>query len=280
MPGRVAVVADTTCCLTTDEVGAAGVGLVDLEVVLDGRASPESQVTVAEVADVMRRRRRVSTSSPLPARFLQAYQAARDAGAEQVVSVHLAARASGTVNIARMAARQVDLPVHVVDTGQLGRATGAAVLAAAAAAAADRGVAEVVAAAELTAARCRTVFCVDDLEHLRRGGRLSTTQTLIGSALAVKPLLIVRDGLVDVLEKVRTSTRARARLVTLGLDAVRDADGPSAVFVHHVDAVDPARALAGQLESRLPVDVEVVETSPVIAAHVGPGALGVVVCPG
>lgn len=279
-PGTVAVVADTTCCLTAAQVSGAGVSLVDLDVIIDGRAHPESSLTTAAVAEAMRRRRQVSTSAPSPDRFVRAFAAAAEAGATHIVSVHLASRASGTANAARLAAAQVPTPVLVVDPGQLGRATGAAVLAAARAAAAGRPVEEVAEVARSTGAGCHTYFCVDDLQHLRRGGRLSAAQALVGSALSVKPLLVVREGLVEVLEKVRTTARARTRMLALAEQTVARS-GPAGVFVHHVDDVLAAQALAGHLRLRVPgVDVDLIEASPVIAAHVGPRALGVVICPG
>ena len=279
MAGTVAVVSDTTCCLSHAQTAAAGVALVDLDVVIDGEAAPESTLTTAQVAEAMRRRREVGTASPPPARFAAAYTAAVEAGASHIVSVHLSARASGTANVARIAAADIGAPVHVVDTGQLARATGAAVLAAAAAAADGRPADEVAEAARRTAGDCHTFFCVDDLAHLRRGGRLSVTQALIGSALSVKPLLVVRDGLVDVLEKVRTPARARTRLLAHAEQAVAQS-GPAELHVHHVDDALGAQALAGHLTLRVPgVDVDVVEASPVISAHVGPGTLGIVVAP-
>lgn len=278
-PGPVAVVADSTCCLTAAQVTGAGVSLVDLDVIIDGQAHPESSLTTAQVADAMRRGRQVSTAAPSPDRFVRVFEAAADTGASHIVSVHLAARASGTANAARIAAAQVRTPVLVVDSGQLGRASGAAVLAAARAAAAGRQAGEVAQAARSTGAACHTYFCVDDLRHLRRGGRLSAAQTLVGSALSIKPLLVVRDGLAEVAEKIRTAARARARMLALAEQTIARS-APVAVFVHHVDDTLGAQALAGHLRLRVPdVDVDIVEASPVIAAHVGPGALGVVVCP-
>jgi DegV family protein with EDD domain len=128
----------------------------------------------------------------------------------------------------------------------------------------------------VTAARTHAVFYVDTLEHLRRGGRIGKAQALLGAALAVKPLLRIVDGEIALLEKVRTSSRAIARLeeVAVGL-----ADGaPARLAVHHLGVPDKATDLAERLAQRLDAaDVHVSEVGAVVGAHVGPGLLGVVV---
>lgn len=279
---RVAVVTDSTAGLSAAEVEKFGLREVDLDVIVDGHAVRESQLRTAEVAEAMRRRLRVRTSSPSPARFDACYQEAIASGATAVVSVHLSARGSGTCNVARIAGEQAGVPVRVVDTGQLGRATGVAALAGARAAAGGADLDAVAAAVAEAASAARTIFCVDDLEHLRRGGRLSATQTLLGSALSVKPILGIDDGLVVVLEKVRTAARARNRLKALVAEMVSGLGGPAQVSVYHVDAEPGARELLTALRTELagrPAVVDLIEASPVIAAHVGPGALGFVVSP-
>ena len=121
------------------------------------------------------------------------------------------------------------------------------------------------------------LFYVDTLEHLRRGGRIGAAAALVGTALAVKPLLHVVDGRIAPLEKVRTASKALARLEDLAVQ--RAADDPVDVAVHHLAAGEKAAALAERLRSRLPqlVDLHVSEVGAVVGAHVGPGLLGVVV---
>src|SRR5438128_9878213 len=126
MRGRVALVTDST---SADAALAERLDLVvvPLQVIVDDQAYDEgSGITPDEVAAALRDKRSVSTSRPAPETFARAYQAAANDGAEAVVSVHLSGEVSGTVESAQLAAREAPIPVHVVDSAQLGKATGLA----------------------------------------------------------------------------------------------------------------------------------------------------------
>jgi DegV family protein with EDD domain len=157
--------------------------------------------------------------------------------------------------------------------------SGFAVLAAARSAAAGADAATVARTAQEIADATRTFFVVDTLEHLRRGGRIGPAAALLGSALAVKPVLHVLDGKVVPLEKVRTSARALHRLVQLVVEEVGGA--PVSLAVHHLAAPEKAERLAAELRERVPTlrEMYVSELGAAIGAHVGPGAVGVVVVP-
>ena len=180
----------------------------------------------------------------------------------------------------RSAAEEVDPDrIRVVDSRTTGMGLGFAVLQAASAAAAGASAPDVEAAAVTTAARTKTYFMVETLEYLRRGGRIGAAAALVGTALAVKPVLHVAEGRIVPLEKVRTTGRALSRLVELSADAA--GDGPVSLAVHHLAAPERAAELATRLEERLPGSTGclVTELGAVIGAHTGPGVLGVVVLP-
>src|SRR3989337_2785663 len=120
---------------------------------------------------------------------------------ESIVSVHLSAEISGTCDSARLATGDSPVPVEVVDSRQVGVGTGFAVLAAAEAVAAGAGATKAAEAARRRALSTTSLFYVDTLEHLRRGGRIGAAAKLLGSVLAVKPLLRLDDGKVVPLEK-------------------------------------------------------------------------------
>jgi len=199
-----------------------------------------------------------------------------------VLSVHLSGDMSGTYESAQVAARDASLPVRAIDTRQLGMATGFAVLAAADVL--DRGGSseEAAGAALARADGTTSLFYVDTLEYLRRGGRIGAAAALLGSALAVKPLLEIVDGRIGTREKVRTSARALSRLEELAVAAAEDRQVD--VAVAHLASVNRAETLAAHLGSRLADnlcgrDVSVGEVGAVIGAHVGPGMVAVVVAP-
>lgn len=279
----VAVVTDSTCYLDAAERQRWQVTCVPLQVVVGGRAHDEDRFASDELARSMQNYVPVSTSRPSPMTFLDVYAAAAAAGAPAVVSVHLSAQLSGTVQAAELAARSAPVPVLVVDSRQLGLALGFAVTAAARTALGGGGAEEVAAAARVRAAATRTYFYVDTLEHLRRGGRVNAAQALIGTALSVKPLLQVDDGRVVPIDKVRTTSRALARLEDLSAQAA--AGGGCDIAVQHLACPDRASEFADRLARRLRAEgVEVAsmivrEVGAVVGAHVGPGMLAVAVAP-
>jgi DegV family protein with EDD domain len=275
--GGVAVVTDSTASLDPVECAAAGIRVVPLQVVIDGVSRPEDEIASGQVAAALRGGRRVSTSRPTPDAFAAGYDQAAQDGFESVVSVHLSGQMSGTVAAAELAAQSAPVPVTVVDSRSIALAQGFAVLAGAAAARAGAGAAEVAEVVRRRAAAATTYFSVASLEYLRRGGRIGAAAALLGSALAVKPLLTLREGAIQPYERVRTTSRARARLVELALAA--SAAGLVDVAVVHL--ADPAGAaeLAGRLAGRVQTEVVIAELSAVVGVHVGPGTLGVVVAP-
>ncbi len=280
--GRVAVVTDSTAYLPPELVEAHSLTVVPLQVVIGGRSLAEGvEVTSAQVADALHDWTPVTTSRPAPALFAQTYRRLAAEGATSVVSVHLSADMSGTVAAARTAAAEVDGEVHVevVDSRSLGMGLGFAVLAAARAAASGEPVEEVARAASRTAFATHAWLYVDTLEYLRRGGRIGAAQALLGSALAVKPLLRLQDGRLEPLERVRTTSRALARLEEV---ALAEAGGRRVdVAVHHLASPLQAKDMAERLRARIPDlrDLYIGEVGAVVGAHVGPGMLAIVVAP-
>jgi DegV family protein with EDD domain len=278
----VAVVTDSTAYLSDELIEGYGIHVVPLYVVLAGHSGREGwDIGPGDVARALGvRGQTVSTSRPTPGDFVAAYRRALAAGADRLVSIHLSSELSGTWDAARLAASQVgEHIVTVVDSRSAAMGAGFAVLAAARSAAAGADAATVARAAQKTADATRTFFVVDTLEYLRRGGRIGSAAAVLGSALAVKPVLHVQDGRVVPLEKVRTSARALNRLVQRAVEAA--GQGPVSVAVHHLAAPERAERLAAELRDRLPQlrELHVSELGAAIGAHVGPGAVGIVVAP-
>jgi DegV family protein with EDD domain len=276
----VAVVTDSTAYLPVELAGTYDLTVVPLTVVINGAEGLEgSEISPAEVARALgARRAQVSTSRPAPSQFAAAYRRLLDAGADGVVSVHLSAKLSGTFEAATLAAEEVGPQVTVVDSMTTGMGLGFAALAAATAAGKGEDLATVRAAAVDNAVRVATLFYVDTLEFLRRGGRIGAASALLGTALSVKPILHVVDGSIVVRDKVRTAGRALAKLVDLAVDA--SGEGEADIAVHHLGAPDRAAALADAVSMRLGDrlrDCYITEIGAVVAAHVGPGVAGVVV---
>lgn len=280
-PSPVAVVTDSTAHLPPGVAERRGIHVVPLEVRLGERTARDGvDVSAAElIAALADRTLLVQTSRPTPAAFAERFTALLDDGVPAVVAVHLSRALSGTWDAARLAAQEVAPDrIRVVDSGAIAMGLGFAVLAAADAAGAGATAADVEAVAGAVAARARVLFAVQDLERLRRGGRIGAASALMGTALSVKPILHLRDGRITPLEKVRTALRATERLVAL---AVAEAGPGAHLAVHHLGAEDRAEDIADRLREQLPdaTEVHVSEVGAVIGAHAGPGLVGVVVVP-
>lgn len=281
----VAVVTDSTAYLPAELAGAHALTVVPLIVIRGGVEGLEGvEVTPADVERALgARRTAVSTSRPAPEQFVETYRRLFDAGATGVVSVHLSAALSGTVAAAELAAAELAAEcfgdrVAVVDSRSTGMGLGFPALAAGAAAARGVDLAGVRQTALDTIARTRTFFYVDTLEFLRRGGRITAAEAFLGTALSVKPILHVVDGTIAVRDKVRTASRALARLVDLAVEAA--GDSPVDVAVHHLGAARRAADLSDALTARLGDrlrDRYLTEAGAVVAAHVGSGLVSIVV---
>jgi DegV family protein with EDD domain len=225
---------------------------------------PES--SPAAVVAALAEKTPVSTSRPAPERLREVYARLAEQGYDEVVSVHVSGEMSGTVESARMAARDAPIPVVALDTRAVGPCVGFAVLAAVQAVADGACAQDAAAAALARSSATRSLFYVDTLEYLRRGGRIGAATALLGSALAVKPLLTIGEGRVVPHERVRTAGEQRVE-----------------VAVAHMAAPERAQTLVDSLSERLAeqlaAPVRCGELGAALTAHVGPGVLAVVVAP-
>ena len=220
----------------------------------------------------------VRTSRPSPGQFAVAYAELAASGCTSVVSLHLSGELSGTVDSARLAARSASIPVTVIDTASVALGVGFAV-AAAAETARDGGSAEAVAeAGRAAAASASILFYVPSLEQLRRGGRISAAAGWFGTLFAVKPILVIREGKVVPLERVRSAPRALARLTELVQQEIAARSGRVRVAVHHFGNEAEAERLAGAIAATAPdAELMICSLPAVLAAHAGLGVLAVAV---
>lgn len=276
----VGVVTDSTADLPLELADEVGLRVVPMSVSFRDQtyisrvtiSDEEFYTRLADAAELP------TTAQPSPAWFEEAYADCVDDGLDACVSVHVSRELSGTVAAARRAAQDVDLDVRVVDSRQVGG--GLALMALAAQRAADAGasVDEVVAAAERARAGLVNVVVVDTLENLRRGGRVSGAQALVGNVLQVKPILTVRDGRIEPVDRARTFKRALDAIVDRVATALDGA--PADVVVTHALAPGRAEDLWDRLRHRIEVASELTTVfGPVLATHTGQGAVAVAATP-
>jgi DegV family protein with EDD domain len=219
-----------------------------------------------------------TTAAATPTELSAVYrQALADSGGDGVVAVHLSAALSGTFGAAEITAAEIGPTVRVIDSKSAAMNTGFVALAAARAAARGLDLDAVAAAAAGAVSRNHGFIVVHQLDNLRRSGRIGGAGAWLGTKLSLKPLLRIDDGKLVLAQRVRTANKAVATMIDRVCDVV---DGRAAsIAVHHVANPDGAESLVAALAERLPACAPAIVTDlgPVLALHVGAGALAVCV---
>jgi DegV family protein with EDD domain len=278
---QVAVVTDSTSYLAPGVAEENGVTVVPLYVVFGGdRTVPETEITDYDAFfDELRAAETLpTTSQPSVGDFRAAYEPLLAEGRE-IVSVHISGGLSGTPESARQAKEALERDglggerIEVIDSTTAAGGLGFMALAAAKAARDGLGAAEIVERLTEARSQLKMWFAVDTLEFLRRGGRIGAASAWIGSTLKVKPILTVENEMTPV-ERVRTSRRAFERMVDYSRQ--RRDSGADAWCVQHINAPDQAAELVERCRELFGHEPTIVsQIGPVLAAHTGPGLLGV-----
>ncbi|HEX6548867.1 MAG TPA: DegV family protein [Candidatus Dormibacteraeota bacterium] len=267
----VAVVTDSTADLPSGLAAGRNITVVPLTVSFDGKHFLDG--VEIDAAEFYRLNPTATTSQPSPARFAEAYRKLLE-NHEEVVSIHISERLSGTYDAAIQGAQLTESAerIRVVDSSLVSMPLGLLVLAAAHLAAEGSPGAEVERRVVGLAQQTRVYFVVATLENLRRGGRIGRASALLGSVLQVKPVLTIEEGLVTPLERVRTQERSVTRLIEL-VRAVDQGSGLCAI-VGHAAAEEAAQRIAAEI-APMSESLLIQPLGPVVGAHAGPGTVGV-----
>jgi DegV family protein with EDD domain len=274
----ISIVTDSNSQIPRDLAERYGIVVVSMTVTVDGVDYLEGVDLDADAfyARFERATPTVSTAQPSPGQFASIYQEAIDGGADEVLSVHIGAAISGTINSARLGAAAVGVPVRIVDTGQASFAITLATWAAAEAAARGATIEEAAAAAERTAAAVGNVFAVRALDLARAGGRLA------------EPAGSTRAGAIPVMTMTAGAMSVVGEAVDLGevadLMAARIRSGGTNLRVGVGVADAGMMGLWDAVEDRLAGAPEVAEVvryrvGPSVGAHTGPGTVGAMYAP-
>ena len=271
---RVRIVTDSACDLPQSVADELAIEIVPLTIRIDGHEYVDRRdLTVAEFwAKCAASPTLPETAAPSPGQFEQTYRQLAADGATSVVTISLSGALSATMQSAELAARSVAdlIPVTVIDSRSATLGLGA-IVSSCARLAADGGTQDEVAAhAHDLAGRTRVWGALDTLDNLKKGGRIGGAKALLASALAIKPIIEVRDGKVEQGGKQRTRSKALAFLV----DKVAEVDGLDSLFVLQADCRD-VDLFVEMLRPHVDGKIVVGEIGPVVGSHAGRGTIGV-----
>ena len=275
---NVAIITDSTTYLPKDLSAGLDIHIVPTVVIWNGEElrdgvdiQPGAFYERLAKADTM-----PSTSQPSPAAFKDMYEKLIKDGHKDILGLFVSAKLSGTIASANQAKDMVSgATIEVMDGYSASMGTGWALLEAARAAKAGKSLQECAEIAKKAGEHSGLLLVVDTLEFLHRGGRIGGAQRFVGTALNLKPILEVQDGRLEPVERVRTKSKALARILELVEERIGGRT-PLKLAVVHANAEADAQALLEQAVTRLkPEQTAISAVSPSVGTHTGPGTLGV-----
>ncbi len=277
MSSNIAIVTDSTAYLTQDEVDRYGILVVPLTVNFEERTMTDGNVDSVEFFKQVDASSKLPfTSQPSVGQFKECYEELLNQGKE-IISIHISSKLSGTPQSAMNAAQMLDPgKISVVDSELVAEALAFLVRAASewAARGADRE--EITSKLEKEKKKIKVNFTPDTLEYLKRGGRIGGAQALLGTLLQIKPVLTIKDGYIEALDKVRTRKKGVNRLLQ-----ELPVDKKIKVAVVYVMVKDEAEKLKEYISENYPnlEEITVRELGPVVSIHGGPRLLGLIYWP-
>lgn len=290
---KVKVVVDSTSYIPAELVEKYDISVVSLSVIFDSDGQSYREVDIEDDVfyEKMDKSKTIPTSSqPSIKEICDAFEkcilgedgiGSSDSSQcrNAVVGVFMSSDMSGTCSTANLARDMIlqkypEAVIEIVDSRSNSMQLGFTALEAARAAAEGKNVDEVLEAANRVVARSKFIFAPNTLEYLKKGGRIGGASALLGTLLQIRPILTVIDGKTAILDKVRTSKKAVARMIEIFMEDINK-KGLGEVIVHHINDEKSGRALADELEKLIGQKVAICAIGPVIGVHVGPGAVGI-----
>jgi DegV family protein with EDD domain len=276
------IVTDSTSYLPTDEIEKYDIRAVPLNVHFGEDQTFQEGVNLnndqfyamlAEATELP------TTSQPSPGQFLEVFSELSEAG-HDVLSIVISSKLSGTYQSALDAKSMLpDANIVVIDTYSVASPLGLMVITAAEMAADGHTMDEIVVRIEQMRRDMRVYFVVDTLEYLQKGGRIGAAAAFLGTLLKVKPILMLDDGVIQPLDKVRSKRKAMQRLLS-ELESQISVGQPVQAIAMHAQASEEAQELEAEVRRRFNCQRAFFgEVGPVVGTHTGPGLLGAAICP-
>jgi len=275
---KIAIVSDSTSFLPAELVKQYAITIVPLVVIWDEKNFEDGiDISSTEFYTRLKTSKTMpSTSQVSVGNMHAAFQSLVDQGFD-VLGIFISSKLSGTIQSAMQAKAMMGAAgekVTIVDSFSTSMNMGFVTLAAARALESGANLSDCLAKVEKARENSGIFFAVDTLEFLHRGGRIGGAQRFIGSALNLKPILTLKDGKVEGMERIRTKSKAHDRVIELVAEKVKDKSNIR-LSVLHANASEDAKAMLERAAQKLnPVETIFTEVSPVIGTHTGPGTIG------
>ncbi len=277
---KIAIVTDSTANLPVDLISGLPVTVLPLKIIWNGVVLRDGvDISSADFYTRLVRDQNIPTTSQVTAEEFRLTFENLAKDYDQIFVPLISSGISGTVDSALSAAKEFKAAkVEVFDSHETAGSLALLVVAAARMVKAGKSFEDVVKGTQSIEARMHTFFMVDTLKYLHKGGRIGGASRFLGTALGLKPILFMNKGKIDGYEKIRTQKKAVARLLEIIVE--KGGSAPCHVNIMHSDAKKLAEDARAELEKRLKVvEMQVLDLSPVIGAHTGPGTIGICVYP-
>ncbi len=276
---KIALVTDSTCSMPKELVEKYGI-VVAPQILIWGKETFEDGVNITPSEFYTRLKKTTvmpTTTQVTVTKFFEIYQSLLSQD-YQILSMVISEKLSGTLNSAVQAKAMLppEAPIEIVDSNSTAMGLGFHVLTVARAIEQGATFPECVALAQRARDHTGIFFAVDTLEFLHRGGRIGGATRFMGTMLNFKPILELRDGKVEGIERVRTRSKSLGRIVELAVEQV-GARTPVHLSTLHANAPEDAQLVLNEAAAKLhPVETVFSEVSPVVGVHAGPGVVGLV----
>ena len=273
----IAIVTDSAASVPPELAEAAQLEIVPVGIQFDNQFHREGiDITSEEFYAKLASKKTLTTSQPSPGDFLDVYNSLINK-AKEIISIHITAKQSGTVQVAEVIKEHIPIPITVVDSESASMGQGFIALAAAKAALRGCSREEILEIIERVKQKTTVFVAVPTLKYLARSGKVSRIQAFVASLLTMKPILGVRNGLVEAIDKRRSYSQALQRII--GLVEERFPSERLTIAVLHSNAPDKAEEFRQKIEERLRcAQVFVAEMGASLAVHGGQGMLGIAAC--
>ena len=278
---KIHIVTDSTADLSKEQIEKYGITVVPLTVAFGNESYLIGVDLTAEefYQKLVSSRELPKTSQPSPEQFRRVYEELGQNG-DIILSIHISGKLSGTLSSAETAATMVPMKVIPIDTLNASQGVGLTVLTAAEAVSREKTLEEILTLINKSIASTFSVFSVDTLEFLQKNGRIGKAASLLGSILQIKPILYADpEGMVAPYDKVRGKSKVIPSLVKSALKNVSQ-ERPVNLSVVHTGSEEGAKILLDELKKHYNITVlHMGMVGPAIGAHIGPGAVGLMIQP-